>query len=376
MTGGEVADLCADGHAARLFIEVKGRRFVDAPAWLPILPIPGTYKHSVYGEIKITRARNERFVSNFNSHVYQEKVPIDGEHLTKESGALGWITELRLNEDGSVDGNVEWNERGQTMLAEDRFAYVSPEWYDQWPDPVDGTVYKDVLIGAALTTRPFFKEKALRSIAQAAEGGLLFAEDPSADLTPLTPVKTQEGRTTPMAEPNKDKDTPVQMSEEVARKFAEMEAQVKAAEEARKAAEAQATQAAERIAALEIAARRKRFEDVVLGKVEGGKRLFGEPKEHVEFLMALAEKFGEDSDQVKFYVKEKAAQAEQIAASEVLRTRGTSGPAPSTAEGKLESIAKSLVERAGGSLSQAKAFAQAIDENPDLYQQYRAETGK
>ncbi|MGE5619545.1 MAG: phage protease [Sphingomonadaceae bacterium] len=368
---GEIADLCADGAGARLFLEV--RSFVEAPEWLPILPKPGTYKHPVYGEVKITRKRNERFVDNLNKGIYQQEgVPIDAEHETKVSGALGWIREMRLNEDGSADGRVEWTERGKTMLEEDRFRYVSPEWFDSWTDPVDGTVYKDVLIGAALVTRPFFKDKALRSIAQASEGSLLMAEPGSADLTPLTPANTREG-VEDMGDKDTTQDTPLQMSEEVARRFSELESKLAAETSAREAAETEAKKAAERIAAMETEARRKRFEDIVLGRQEGTRRFVGDPAKHVGFLMKLATAFGEDSEEVRQYIEDKRAEAERIATSETFKVHGTSGPAPSSAEAQLEAMARKRAEDSAGKLSHAQAYAEVVSEHPELYRKYLSE---
>ena len=147
--------------AVRLFYELS---FADAPEYINVLPVPGTYKHPAYGSIKITKERNANFVANFNDHIYQEKVPIDAEHQTKLSGAVGWMTELRQNTDGSVDAKVEWTDRGTKAIEEESFKYFSPEWYDTWQDPIGGKSYKDVLIGGALTTRPFFKEKALKPL--------------------------------------------------------------------------------------------------------------------------------------------------------------------------------------------------------------------
>ncbi len=368
MMAGELVDLCATGRGSRLFLELSA--FVDAPKWLPVLPVPGSYKHPTYGEIKITRARNERFVSNFNAGIYQERIPIDAEHETKVSGALGWIVKMRLNEDGSADGKVEWNDRGETMLAEDRFAYVSPEWYDKWVDPVDGQEYSDVLIGAALTTRPFFKEKALRPIVAASEGGLLVVESPSAAFTSLS--SRPEGRE-PM---DKDKETPQsQMSEEVARRFADLEAKVAAEKAAREKAEADAKAAAERVIALELDARKKRFTDVVLGNVEGGRRWFGEAEKHVAHLMKLAAAFGEDSEEVKHYREAMETQAAQIAESELLKTKGSSAPAAtSSAWTKIQARAKALRE-ADPKLSEAQAIDRAARENPSLYTEHLRETG-
>lgn len=369
----EIADLCADGAGARLFLEV--RSFVEAPEWLPILPKPGTYKHPVYGEVKITRARNERFVKNLNKGIYQENgVPIDAEHETKVSGALGWIREMRLNDDGSADGRVEWTERGKTMLEEDRFRYVSPEWFDSWTDPVDGTEYKDVLIGAALVTRPFFKDKALRSIAQASEGSLLMAEPGSADLTPLTPtiregvkdMGDKDSKTQPQ-------DTPLQMSEEVARQFAELKAMLAEEKAARERAEAEAKKATERIAAMETDARRKRFEDIVLGRQEGTRRFFGDAVKHVSFLMKLSDAFGEDSEEVKQYIEDKRAEAERLATSDAFKVYGSSGPGPKSAEAELEALARKRAEDSAGKLTYAQAYTEVVSEHPELYRKYLSE---
>jgi len=168
---GDLLDLCADLFCEECDgYEDQEIRFFNefnesvAPDYVNVLPVPGTYKHPKYGDIKITKERNARFVNNFNGKVYQEKVPVDAEHETKLSGALGWITSLRQNEDGSVDAQVDWEERGKSAIEDGRFKYFSPEWYDTWKDPIGGKSHSDVLIGGALTTRPFFKERALKPL--------------------------------------------------------------------------------------------------------------------------------------------------------------------------------------------------------------------
>ena len=140
-----------------------------APEWIPYLPVPGTYEHPRWGNIQMTEDRNRHFVDNFKAGVYQNPIPIDGEHETKLSGAMGWIRDLRMNEDGSVDAKVDWTDRGASMLANERYKFISPEWYDEWTEPASGKTYTDVAIGCAITTRPFFKARSLRPLA-AGEG--------------------------------------------------------------------------------------------------------------------------------------------------------------------------------------------------------------
>jgi hypothetical protein len=57
------------------------------------------------------------------------------------------------------------------MYHDGAFNYISPEWYDEWSDPATGQTYKDVAIGGALTTRPFFKAPYLRPLAASEDAG-------------------------------------------------------------------------------------------------------------------------------------------------------------------------------------------------------------
>lgn len=138
--------------------------FADTPEWIPYLPLPGIFTHPTFGKVEITSQGNRLFVSNFNEGIYQARIPIDAEHETKLSGAMGWIVELRQNANGSVDARVEWTKRGIAMIEDDRFRFFSPEWFTIWRDPANNKVHENVAIGGALTTRPFFKEKALRPL--------------------------------------------------------------------------------------------------------------------------------------------------------------------------------------------------------------------
>jgi hypothetical protein len=180
LAASESDDLYSHDFEYSLFMEVKGFAEAttgegDAPEWIPILPKPHEYKHPVYGDIKITRARNEQFINNFQNAVYQDELPLDAEHETKLSGAYAWITDMRMNQDDSVDARVRWTPRGKDLVRRGGFRYVSPEWYDKWEDPGTGVVHNDVLVGGALTKRPFFKAPYLRPLV-ATEQGLMTVE--------------------------------------------------------------------------------------------------------------------------------------------------------------------------------------------------------
>jgi hypothetical protein len=345
-------------------------RFIEPPEWIPLLPRPGVFKHPSYGEIKVDRARNERFIANIKAKVYQPRLPIDAEHQTKVSGAMGWIIDARLNSDGSADGKVEWNDRGKAMLKDNRFAYVSPEWYDRWSEPETGEEYQDVLIGAALTSRPFFKSPALRPLI-ASEHGFLDSDD--TDTNPAQGV-------TPMAEPNTPTIHASEQDAARAQQFAEMQATLAALQSEnaglKTASEQTATalkQAAERIQAMETDARRKRFTTLATGDKQSP-RWFGEVVKHVSLLETLADTFdGEDSEQFKGYVQQQRAMAELLRESALFREVGTDASGrPPSAWSKIEQQAKTLREQ-DRTLTHEQAISRVIASEPQLYNEYRAE---
>lgn len=418
-----------DHTAARLFMELDPKAFATdtLPEWLPYMPTPGKHKHPDYGLVDITKERNERFVANMNNGVYQKRIPIDGEHKTKVSGAFAYIDTMRLNEDGSVDAHIdEWTDRGAAMVKAGRFSYFSPEWYDRWPEPFSEIEHDDVAIGGALTNRPFFKEAHLPSLLArqraAAEGEgagwKLFAADPppadadaaieytfvqfteekeqptmptkeeiqaaekavtdskaaaekaAAELAKLTGKKADD--TPAPADAGKSASEPtwktidpkaMGMSESAAAAFTAMRQAAEASMVESKAAREETTR---------IAAERRhdRFVAEVTGKsADNGTRWFGETAKHVEHLEALVAKgFDEDSDIFKGHVAGQRAAAEAIRQSELFTRAGIGGSASSTsAEGKLKAMAESL-QKADPKLTPEKAMVEAMTRNPELYQ--------
>lgn len=158
----------------RLFAEVGG----DLTDWIQITPGPGSFAHPKYGMVDITPQQLSDFVSNFHAKVYQEHIPVDAEHKTKQSGAMAYYREMKVGHDGKpgVFAKMEITPRGKKVLGEGGFKYFSPEFYDEWEDNASGKVFKNVITGGAFTTRPFFKDKALAPI-----GFSEFSEDEDDD---------------------------------------------------------------------------------------------------------------------------------------------------------------------------------------------------
>lgn len=338
--------LSESGEGFRLFMPVS---FAEAPDYIPYLPKPGTFTHPRYGKIEITPARNQEFVQNFNAGVYQKQIPLDGEHQTKLSGAMGWIQELRLNRDGSADARVEWTGRGRTMLSDNRFKYISPEWYDSWTAPDTGVEHKNVVIGGALTTRPYFKESALRPLVTAEDAIYVDGDD-----TPFSP----NGQENPsMSKQNIEDLTPA--TQDQAKTFAEQIAALQAEnatlKQASEAAAAEAKQAAEQVAAMQAEARRRQF-------TEQAKDWYGPVNEHVSFMESLSD------EQMAFYTRQQRAYAEQLRDSALFSRFGRTGGADdgaSNAEARLEAEVKKI--QASENLSYHAAYAKALERNPKMY---------
>lgn len=346
-------------------------QFFEPPDYIPLLPKIGTYKHPQYGEIVVSRERNERFVSNFRNQVYQPRLPVDAEHSLKVSGAMGWITDMRLNEDGTVDGKVEWTERGKTMLLDNRFAYISPEWWSKWQQPDTGEFFEDVLIGAALCTRPFFKHESLRPLV-ASERGIDAPTVEAGNTESLVDVVSDIGATE-MSEEKKVAEQPqvtAQQFGELQSQFAELNSRYAAAEEARTEAQNRAQKFQEaldtanaRVASLEAAAQRQRFGEVVTG-------WYGKAEDNVDMLVKLAQAFGEGSTEFAGFVTQQKAIAEQLKSSNLFAEIGTNKPADElkTAAQKFSAAVNAvMVDR---KLNYADASVAVAGEQPNLYSEY------
>lgn len=334
----ELADLAAQGHTHRLFNSIA---FAEAPAWIPYLPKPGVYAHPRYGPITITTERNQRFVSNFAAKVYQDRLAIDAEHETKLSGAVGWITGMRQNADGSADAQVEWTDRGKAFFRDDRFRYFSPEWYDSWQRPETGEMIRDVAIGGALCSKPFFKSPALRPLF--ASEGSLETDDTESQL---------QGDL-----------MDAQQFAELETKLAALEAENATLKTASESASAQSTQLAERLAAVERERQQERFSTLIRND---GARWFGENAQHLTVLGTLAQTFGEESDQFSAYVAQQQGIAEMLRTSAAFQELGgDGGNKPESSEQKLSRMASERAATTGETFEQA--YASVLDANPTLY---------
>jgi hypothetical protein len=142
-------------------IDLGGVRLAeDRPTWLHAFPV-GTYQHPVHGELHFTRQRLEAIADGVNRGVRGIIPALDFDHRedrAKGGKAAGWIEAAEVRADGLWIA-VEWTAEALAEVRAGHWRYLSPE-FGTWIDPWTGVRHSDVLLGAALTNRPFLRDLA------------------------------------------------------------------------------------------------------------------------------------------------------------------------------------------------------------------------
>lgn len=133
-------------------------------SWIMLFPV-GHYEHEQYGELDFTPEKLRRIKQQYDQRVRHIDAALDVDHRAAhdDSRATGWIESLELRDaapDGSAPaglwGCIKWTPYGMQFLSSDEYRYFSPE-FGPWEDPQSHEKWDDVLIGGALTNRPFLK---------------------------------------------------------------------------------------------------------------------------------------------------------------------------------------------------------------------------
>ena len=159
---------------ARLW-DVRGLQFDETSvdgfhrSWIMLFP-EGDFKHPEYGALHFTRRRLMEIKRQFDDRIRHIDIALDAN--PDQDKATGWLERLELREGGNAPsadagtdtevlppglwGLVRWTPLGMSYLKDQIYRYFSPE-FGPWTDPETGHQYKDVLLGGALTNRPFLK---------------------------------------------------------------------------------------------------------------------------------------------------------------------------------------------------------------------------
>jgi len=142
-------------------VEISGKSFSEPQTVIEVLHA-GEWKHPQYGMISITDGDIDKFVQSFDSKVRKVDIAVDQEHMP-EKGAAGWFRGLKkVFEDGKtkLKATIEWTKLGKDLVKDGVFKYFSPEFDFNYEDLETHENFENVLLGGALTNRPYFKSLA------------------------------------------------------------------------------------------------------------------------------------------------------------------------------------------------------------------------
>lgn len=124
------------------------------PTALPI-HIIGKWDHPQYGQFEFTREMGEQAIANFQNRVYRPNAPVTAQVVVDEQHAggeaNGWLESMFWNGQ-LLMGGVSWTERGQKMVTDRRYRFISPAYCEDYEGK--GVTFKEV----TLTNRNFLKE--------------------------------------------------------------------------------------------------------------------------------------------------------------------------------------------------------------------------
>jgi hypothetical protein len=127
-----------------------------APKEIQVL-MTGKWNHPLYGPIIIEAADIAEFKEHFDSGLRRDIPITEGHEVMDEKPAVGWFTELIDKGVNGLWALTDWTERGKTLLADKAYKYFSPEFHSEYEDPETREIFKNVLVGGALTNKPYFK---------------------------------------------------------------------------------------------------------------------------------------------------------------------------------------------------------------------------
>lgn len=138
-------------------IESDSIKTSEAPSEIHILPV-GKWNHPTYGKMEITADDIDQFIQHFDQGL-RKGIPItEGHEVADEKPAVGWFKKLINKGAEGLYAVVEWTDHGKQLLSDKAYKYFSPEFYQKYEDPETRKTYDNVLVGGALTNKPYFKE--------------------------------------------------------------------------------------------------------------------------------------------------------------------------------------------------------------------------
>lgn len=150
--------ICTGVPQAITLQEVEGGES-EAPKFLQILRT-GKFNHPFFGKFEITEKKLNEMKSNFDANVVRTDLAMDFSH-NSFAEAAGWFKGLDIRADGNqLWAEINWTKAGKEKVSDRQFRYTSSEFDPEFEDSETGQKSGMVLMGAALTNRPFIKSMA------------------------------------------------------------------------------------------------------------------------------------------------------------------------------------------------------------------------
>lgn len=125
-------------------------------SWIHMVPY-AKIKHPEYGEINFDERLVKDLYSSFIDGVRGTELDIDYDHKEHNGKAAGWIKQAEIRSDG-LWGLISWTDEAYNAIQNKEYKYFSPEFWDEWTNPVTGVEHTNVLFGGGITNRPFLKD--------------------------------------------------------------------------------------------------------------------------------------------------------------------------------------------------------------------------
>jgi len=141
-----------------LFAEGDAPTAEDNVRWVQAFPYD-TWSHPIYGETTVTPDIAQQYVKNFKNNVRGTDIPTGynhGEDKAKGDKASGWIRDMEARDNG-LFFKVQFTPTAIQELQNGEWRYFSSEVYDEWTHPHTNEKYQYVVVGGALTNKPWVK---------------------------------------------------------------------------------------------------------------------------------------------------------------------------------------------------------------------------
>jgi hypothetical protein len=142
----------------KAFAEGLATNTGDESVWIHYAPL-GSWSHPQFGRTTITTEKATKLVDSFHKKVRGQDILTDYDHgldANKGGKASGEIVDMEVRNDG-VWSAIKFTETAKDEIAKGEWKYFSPEFYEEWVNPMTDTVHEMVPSGGGLTNKPWIK---------------------------------------------------------------------------------------------------------------------------------------------------------------------------------------------------------------------------